>query len=182
MAPCWREDYVNIKYGIAKTLQPRRICEIGVYSGIAAMCFLHACPTATYEGFDNLASEKSRGITVVANTQHILSTLRYRATISIMDTQTMDSLPGEYDFIHVDGDHSRAGAKHDVTIAWKALTPNGAILVDNGHDTGVAAGTFEAMFDLIYGRLLDWRYLSGSAGNILIFKEPLNMKGGKPWQ
>jgi predicted O-methyltransferase YrrM len=174
MAEKWRKEYVTIKYSVAKVLQPRRICEIGVYSGIAALSFLEACPSAEYVGIDNLYSENSRGIQVVSETRKILNTLGYNSTILIEDSQTLGSLPwAPYDLVHVDGCHTREAAKHDVILAWHALTPSGYILIDNGHDPSVCAGTFDAMHELLEGRLFSWCYFEDSVGNILISKEPL---------
>jgi len=169
MAEKWRKEYVAVKYSIAKLLQPKRICEIGVYSGIAALSFLYACPNAEYLGIDNLQSERDRGIEVVSKTQELLYSLGYKATIVIADSQEMGSLPGDaYDLVHVDGCHTKEAAKHDVLLAWNALTPSGHILIDNGHDASVCVGTFEAMREVLKGHLFDWSYFEDSVGNILI--------------
>ncbi len=174
MAEKWRKEYVAVKYSIAKLLQPKRICEIGVYSGIAALSFLAACPDAEYIGIDNLNAEQGRGVQIVSKTKKLLDILGYKNTILIRDSQRLAFLPeGPYDLIHVDGDHSREGARHDVMIAWYALTPSGCILVDNGHDPSVCAGTFSAMLDLLGNKLFNWSYLEDSVGNILIHREPL---------
>jgi predicted O-methyltransferase YrrM len=174
MAEKWRKEYVVVKYSVARLLQPKRIFEIGVYSGIAALSFLAACPDAEYVGVDNLQSEHDRGIQVVSETRQVLTSLGYKNTIVVTDSQIMGSLPwGQYDLVHVDGCHTHECAKHDVILAWNALTPSGCILIDNGHDTGVCSGTFDAMRELVPGRLVNWSYLEDSVGNILIHKELL---------
>ena len=169
----WRQGYVNTKYSVAMHLQPKRICEIGVYSGIAALSFLAASPKAEYLGFDSLLEETNRKIVVVQKAKETMRSLGYKAEVIVEDSQMMTHLPGQFDFVHVDGDHSREGAKHDVLMAWEALTPNGHILIDNGHDMGVAAGVFDAMYFLVYHKqLVEWRYFEDSVGSILIYKEP----------
>ena len=174
MPYAWRRPYVAVKHSVAKSLQPRRILEIGVYSGIAALSFLAAVPDAEYVGIDNLDLEKSLGIEVVSKTKEKLDALGYKNTIIVGDSQQLSTLPdGPYDLIHVDGCHSKEAAQHDVTLAWNALTPSGHMLIDNGHDASVCAGTFLAMRDALGGRLFSWSYLEESVGNILIRKEPL---------
>jgi predicted O-methyltransferase YrrM len=171
MADIYRRDYVRAKQAVARVLQPSRICEIGVYSGIAAMCFLGECPTATYLGIDNLVSEQGRGIVIVERIKELLAALHYEATILIEDSQSLSQLPGgPFDLIHVDGNHTRDGARHDVVLAWQACSPGGHILIDNAHDVGVCAGTFDAL-DQQHRGLLNWLYLDEGVGNILIEKE-----------
>ena len=173
----FRPEYVASKYEIAKRFRPRRICEIGVFSGIAAKCFLAASPEAEYVGIDNMCDEREmvNSPQAVANAMRDLLDMRFKATILVQDSQTLSELPDpHYDFIHVDGNHSRAGAAHDVKLAWNALTDDGHIIVDNGHDMGVATGVFDALFDLRYGKeLIHWEYHNPLIGNIVISKQPL---------
>jgi predicted O-methyltransferase YrrM len=167
MAPEYRREYVNIKYGVAANYKPAHICEIGVYSGIAALCFLAASPRATYLGIDDLSAEQNRGLAVVEQAAALLTGLNYNAHVVHVDSQMLEALPGEFDFVHVDGNHARLATCHDVVLAWKSLTSGGHILIDNGHDTSVCAGTFDAMRLLNLG-LLNWSYLSEGVGSILI--------------
>jgi predicted O-methyltransferase YrrM len=175
MGYCYRHQYVDIKYRIAEQFKPTRICEIGVYSGIAACCFLAASPTAEYIGIDNCRDEQGQDIVIVEHTRELLTGLGYRSEIIIADSQQMTELPGQFDFIHIDGDHSRDGACHDMLMAWRAVTPTGHILIDNGHDMGVCAGIFDAMYQLTRG-LLRWNYFEDSVGNILIYRELLEVR------
>ena len=166
----FRDGYIVPKYAVAKVLQPKRICEIGVYTGIAALSFLGACPQAEYLGIDNLSGEKWGTVPIVENTKEILRRQGYNARVLIDDSQRMQELPGGlYDLIHVDGCHTRGAARHDVMIAFKALTPEGWLLVDDGCDCHVCTGTFDAMLELPGGNIY-WTYLEGTTGSILIHK------------
>lgn len=164
----WRREYVAIKYAISYVLKPKRICEIGVYSGISALCFLGASPKADYVGIDNLSGRMAADM--VPKTQETLDRLGYKNDIIITNSQEMKELPGTFDLIHVDGDHSLDGTLHDVTMAWKALRPRGYLLVDNGHDRNVIAGTFDALWER-NGSLLQWAYFEHAVGNILIRRD-----------
>src|SRR4051794_5262627 len=44
--------YYRTKWAIARTLQPKRVLEIGVRYGYSALAFLDACPEAQYLGID----------------------------------------------------------------------------------------------------------------------------------
>ena len=46
------EAYYEVKYNIAKEVNPKVIAEIGVRAGYSAWAFLSACPDAKYHGFD----------------------------------------------------------------------------------------------------------------------------------
>jgi len=178
MVPEWRESYVGIKYRVANTFKPKRICEIGVYSCIAAKCFMAASPQAEYIGIDNLHEQMVRKINITNDSIRHMREMGYNATLIVADSQELKELPGQFDFIHVDGDHSRKGAYHDIWLAWEALTPDGHLLIDNGHDMGVASGVFDAMYEIMQRQqkrgenyLVDWRYMPDSAGDILIYRK-----------
>lgn len=168
MSAEWRRDYVATKYAISLVLRPRRICEIGVYSGISALCFMCGSPTAEYFGIDNLSAQKRVGIDAICNAQRILNKNGFIFNFKEADSQEMTELPEQYDFIHVDGDHSFEGAEHDVGIAWEALNSGGYILIDNGHDRNVCEGTFGTL--ATYEGLLDWAYFEHGVGSILVRK------------
>ena len=45
-------QYYEVKHAIAKRLQPKSICEIGVRAGYSAYAFLSAAPAAEFLGID----------------------------------------------------------------------------------------------------------------------------------
>jgi len=162
--------YMRVKNGIAGGIMPRRICEIGVSSGISAMAFLDACPKAYYLGIDNRFEEEMRGVSLV---DHAIELLKpYNAQVLITDSQKLTELPeGNFDLVHVDGDHSREACCHDVVLAWNALSADGWILVDDAKDSAVCAGTFDAIRK-VWPAEIRWAYLEDTfTGNILIRKE-----------
>lgn len=160
----YRAEYIHSKYSLAKRYRPRRICEIGVYAGIAAKCFLAAAPTAEYIGIDNGEADMD----TVVRTMKALPEMGYNATVLILDSQTLTELPGQFDFIHVDGNHATLAAKHDVELAWAALTDDGVLLVDDCHNMQVVAGVAAALDPLT--DLLDWSYHDEGVGTMVIHK------------
>jgi predicted O-methyltransferase YrrM len=172
MAKEYRQEYVNIKYAVANVLQPKRICEIGVYSGISAMSFLAAYSIADYVGIDNLSAEKDRGEDgMTADTETEMHALGYKCMLHFIDSQDIHALPDPpYDLVHVDGCYTRLGTCNDVILAWKAIN-DGWILVDNAHDARVTAGVFDAM-NLFNHQVLEWTYFDRSVGDILIRRRP----------
>jgi predicted O-methyltransferase YrrM len=167
----YRHGYVKSKYQLASMYRPQRICEIGVYSGIAAKCFLAASPTALYQGIDNKEAEINQGISIVDEALAELRSLGYKAHLYVGDSQQMTELIGGiYDFIHVDGNHAPECAKHDVELAWRALTPDGVLLIDDCHNMQVVVGVATALHPLT--DLLDWAYYEQGVGTMVIHKAP----------
>jgi predicted O-methyltransferase YrrM len=168
----FRRGYMAFKWAVARVLQPGRILEIGVGSGVSACAFLKACPNASYLGLDNCAMERERGgPSLTARAQELLGRFGDASVVEV-DSQSLDQLyGGPYDFIHVDGDHRKDACAHDVHLAWYALADSGFLLVDDARDTAVATGTFEAI-NRIRGGSLDWAYFEDTwTGSILIRKE-----------
>ena len=166
--------YMAFKNAVAKILDPGRIFEIGVGSGIAAHAFLNACPKAHYLGIDNRSMEKKYGsYSLVDRAIELLKGFDDATVIDDDSQQLTEFYGGPYDLIHVDGDHRRDACAHDVTLAWYALADSGFILVDDARDTAVAAGVFDAIHRLRTGSL-DWAYFEDTwTGNLLIRKEKI---------
>lgn len=169
MAEKYRLGYIKSKYNLAMQYEPKRICEIGVYAGIAARCFLFASPNAFYLGIDNKEAENNQGISLVEPAYRSLLDSGYNAKLLIADSQTLTELPdGPFDFIHVDGNHETMAAKHDIELAWQALVPEGVLLVDDCHNMQVVAGVALALQPLT--DLLDWSYHDDGVGTMVIHK------------
>jgi predicted O-methyltransferase YrrM len=167
----YRQGYVSSKHMLAQSYHPRRICEIGVYSGIAAKCFLAASPSATYLGIDNLEAQSNQGLSLVEPAIQQLRDLGYAASLLVVDSQQLTDLPDPpYDFIHVDGNHAPAAAQHDVEMAWRALTPDGVLLVDDCHNMQVVVGVAAALDPIT--DLLDWIYIPEGVGTMVIKRAP----------
>jgi len=131
-------DYYAVKYDILKTKFPdaKTIGEIGVRAGGAAWTFLQACPEAEYHGFD--MDDKQYG--TLSNGEKFTDWAKdllkdYNFTLHKANTQLIKSLPVDkkFDFIHVDGDHSKAGVMHDLELSIKSLSddPRAFLLIDD---------------------------------------------------
>ena len=166
----FRRGYMCVKYAVSAITKPKRICEIGVCTGIGAIAMLSASPEAEYVGVDNLNEETMRNDSFVARALEQMLKMNFKATVIVDDSQKMEALPfPKYDLIHVDGCHTREACRHDVTLAWHALNDDGWILVDDGRDVFVATGTFEALANLPGGNVY-WGYFEDTTGSILIHK------------
>jgi predicted O-methyltransferase YrrM len=166
----FREDYVFMKHALAKRTEARRICEIGVYSGIAAKCFLAARPEASYVGIDNLSAQQDRGLDLFEPLFAELALLGYNAKGHVADSRQLPALYEEpYDLVHVDGAHDVESTRHDVVLAWKGLIQGGYVLVDNSHSPEVIIGTFCALRDLNVPTV-EWHQFPLGVGNLLIRK------------
>jgi len=127
-------SYYKVKYDICKEQNPKKIAEIGVRCGYSAWVFLQACPLAEYRGFD--ANNGTHGGQGGENhrfsnwAKHILSP--YQAFLTELDTQLVSDLyVRNVDLFHVDGDHTVEGVRHDLDLAFKCISDDGLILIDD---------------------------------------------------
>lgn len=161
------DGYARVKWAVAKVVQPRSICEIGVGGGLAALAFLDAAPDASYIGIDNCRYEDDTGVPLLGHVEEMFAKLNRKGRILRQDSQTMKELPGEFDLVHVDGLHEFNGCRHDVAMALRS----GAawVLVDDARDSQVAAATFSAMLAWRPG-CCEWAMFEDSwTGSILIY-------------
>ena len=118
------QAYYDLKYRIARIVQPRSILEIGVRAGYSAAAFIAASsPDVKYVGldFDNSDADiQNRHGGLPGYSQWAIESLKAhfpRASIEIVqiDTQVeLIQLDGIFDLVHVDGDHSYEGCYRDL--------------------------------------------------------------------
>lgn len=164
----YRVGYACFKREVARVIAPKIIVEIGIGVGIGALAMMHGAPDAAYEGIDSDEADfpvtpKIRPSLFVGPLLHAQG---YRNRIQVVDSRSLTTLP-RADLVHVDGDHSREAACHDVTLAWNS----GAawILVDDARDASVCAGTFDALSVPLGRGSVEWAYFGDTwTGSILI--------------
>jgi hypothetical protein len=161
----FRRHY-QVKHDLAARLRPGRIAEIGVRAGYAAFAFLSARPDAGYLGVD--ADVPAHG-GVPGFFAHARTVLRgFDATLLHADSRRMGALPGRFDLVHVDGDHSYAGCLHDLGLAARAAEN---VLVDDydSHpEVRQACRTFLAQHPDVTAEYID----DGLRGNLLLTVPP----------
>ena len=112
------EVYYRTKYQMAAGLHKARpitsIVEIGVRAGYSALAMLAAIPEATYLGIDADEGEWGGESGYFEKARDTLA--GYQATFLHANSQVLQELPGRYNLAHVDGDHSYAGALHDIRL------------------------------------------------------------------
>jgi len=126
------KKYYMVKHNLCMEFQPDHILEIGVRAGYSALAFLSACPDAHYVGLD-AENGKHGGANgpwmwwakeILAHFDHV--------RLKQCDTQKISELDeGEFDFVHIDGDHSFKGALHDMNLCWPHISSGGVMLVDD---------------------------------------------------
>lgn len=122
--------------------KPQKIGEIGVRFGYALACLaggsIRAGRAAGFgcelHGWDNESYEPD----CLAIAAHNLAQISDRVHLHRASTRDLATLGiGGFDLFHVDGDHTEAGAMHDMALAWEALAvappSGGAMLVDDYH-------------------------------------------------
>jgi hypothetical protein len=165
----YRVGYACFKREVARVIQPKVIVEIGVGCGIGGLAMMDGAPLdCIYEGIDN--NEADFPVTPrIVPSQFVMSKMEsrgHRCRITILNSQEINSIP-RADLIHVDGDHSREAARHDVALAWNS----GAawILCDDARDSAVCAGIFDALLTDLHRGSVEWAYFGDTwTGSILI--------------
>lgn len=162
-------EYYRVKYAVAQFVEPKSICEIGVRAGYSAAAFLLGAPEATV--FVGIDPDEGHHGGVVGFYQHARTTLSHyphvKATFYNDNSQYLTRLPdGPFDFVHVDGDHTYQGCRHDLEM----VLDSGAkwILID---DIDFLVDVKNATLDVINERgIKEAMYVpdQGYRGNILI--------------
>lgn len=167
--PDWgAKEYYRMKYAVANFIKPKSICEIGVRAGYSAAAFLQAGHTKCYVGIDFNAGTDGG---IVGYTEYAKKLLeQYDVKYHIhnnMNSQLLTNLPdGPCDLLHVDGDHSRLGAYHDIVLGLRSAAT--WILVD---DTDFILTVSQGTFDVIRDFQIEEAYYvydDKYRGNILI--------------
>jgi predicted O-methyltransferase YrrM len=126
--------YYKQKANICYEFAPRTIAEIGVRAGYSSWSFMQATPHAKLYCLD--ANNGKHGGAYGEDGRYKEWALRilanYDVTYIDIDTQKEEDLMLPLiDFFHVDGDHTKEGVMHDLTLAKNCLSNRGVILVDD---------------------------------------------------
>lgn len=136
-----QHQYEN-KHQAAKQCNPASIIEIGVRAGYSALAFLLACPKALFYGFDKNGGTHGGGFGLGYHYWAEILLAPYPTRLwPDFDTQAVDRLPVQAQFVHVDGEHTLRGTVHDMDLAVVA----GArwILVDDIKHIGAVGEAVE---------------------------------------
>ena len=129
------KEYYAVKYYICKHINPKVIVDIGVRAGYSGWTFLQACPDAKYIGIDdNSGTHGGQGGEDGSFARWAEQLLKdYDCEFIWKDTRRMipEDIPYKVDLFYVDGDHTRAGVKNDLSLAYTVLSAKGFILVDD---------------------------------------------------
>jgi hypothetical protein len=106
----------------AATTKPTSVLEIGTLLGFGLASFIHGSDTvARITAMDGEVYVTGSHDACARNLEFFSGEKRF--------VRTLDAARGQYDLIHVDADHSFAGALHDIAFSW-GLAPK-VMLVDD---------------------------------------------------
>lgn len=164
----FRRGYAAFKHTVAKVLQPRTICEIGIGSGVAARAFLAAAPTAHYTGIDDGSKNLEENCGVTDHTRKLLVARGYSHSLLFSDSLklTKSQVP-KVDLFHVDGAHDLEHANNDTKLAFESGSE--WILIDDARDPTVAGAAMAAAY--MARIMFEWTYFEDTwTGSILIHR------------
>jgi hypothetical protein len=166
------QPYAAFKHSVAAVLKPRSVLEIGIGAGVAATAFCRAAlergDSFRYVGIDNLEMQEIRRLRCTEIAMEELRRLGADASFIHADSMRLPSPPaGEFDLVHVDGNHFYQYASHDTKLAIKSGAP--WILIDDCRDSQVCAGAFRGLFEMRPGAV-EWAYFEDTyTGSILLW-------------
>lgn len=182
-------DYYPFLNALAKDLGAAKVLEIGVRYGYSAVAFLYENPVVQYAGidadlYDPASSTKSR-----ENLEYLRLLQPFDFELFHTNTQTLDSLAflgsRNFDFIHIDGDHSYEGALTDMKNFWNALSVGGHMLVDDSIFVAAVAKACHAFTALVGEPCYNvksfrgtWVFLKTREKSFAISKSRLDEAGG----
>lgn len=162
----FRRGYAAFKHSVAKVLQPRTICEIGIGSGVAALAFLAGAPAASYLGLDDGSKDAEESGLAMPHVRRMMDSQGYKYEIRIGDSMKLASVP-KADLFHVDGAHDYEHALNDTRVAFESGSE--WILVDDARDPTVASAAMLAAFGS--HAMFEWAYFEDSwTGSILFYR------------
>lgn len=165
----WRSSemrkYAHFKRCVAQVLRPDTISEIGVGFGIAACAFIDGAEgNCSYLGYDD-GSMDNRSLEHARESICKLSKPGHSNVYNV-ESAVLEFLPS-CDLCHVDGAHDFSHAYHDTSMALRAAR---WVLVDDCHDSQVAAAALMALYSRWPGDSREWAYFNHSfGGDILIY-------------
>ncbi len=124
-------NYYEWYFTYAERIKPTRILEIGARLGYSAIAMLLGHPGVREL---TLLDDGSYGFGVGEAVENIRRVGHPAEVVAhTLDTQSVRALPleGEFDLIHVDGDHTFHGAMHDLSLVLPYLSPSGVIILDD---------------------------------------------------
>jgi len=148
--PGWFDvAFLPILRGIHKVQRAKNVtgnlCEIGVYHGRSFIpIYLHSRREETVVGIDRFEDAyiiDEQGNTVIPNADEVIRHLEAVRDPSVElgaihfvhgSSAAISELPhGPHRIVHIDGDHSYEGTRHDLALAEMAIAQGGVILIDD---------------------------------------------------
>jgi predicted O-methyltransferase YrrM len=134
------EAIYQVKYQVARAVQPATILEVGVRAGYSAAAFLAASPAGWFVGLDSDDGSHGGVRGYLADAATMLLGRYPEAWVELYPWNSHDAAVvrrlqarcrGVFDLIHIDGDHSEHGCASNLTLAVTLARPGGYILIDD---------------------------------------------------
>lgn len=142
--------------GMARKYKPKRILEIGVRYGYTGLVFVHAIkklrgsPNVEYLGLDDESYHGGSNTRANQNFRAVFPDVPMKAMTWNSILMGLPPEIGKFDLIHVDGNHEKRWAVHDLKLVWPILNEGGIVMMD---DASMMAD--DPRFD-IYEGVMDW--------------------------
>ncbi len=151
-------------FAIARFFQPRSIMEIGVLGGCSmAAMLLGVGPKCRAVGWD-IEAYRPQSNELAMETLHACGV---HADLFKINSQERDDLGGDFDLVHVDGEHGLNGALHDLKLAVKAKAA--VILFDDIFNQSTQCREAADRFTADYAKHIAWHQTLPTQTGLAIF-------------
>jgi len=120
--------YGKAYFDLVRLRRPRRGLEIGTETGQSAANFLLAAPWGSLVSLDIRPCVEAR-----ERIERLGLLMRWR--FCQCNSQMPDQVPafhrGHFDWVYVDGDHSKGAVKKDLALGWGLLSAGGTLVADD---------------------------------------------------
>ena len=126
------QEIYTVLERIASEHKPKDIFEIGVRAGYSAYAFILGSGCVKhYIGWDVDDRKRYGGPWLWWAEQLLCEFPDLNWSIRIKDSQTATLIPGYFDLMHVDGNHTYEGCLHDMELCWPWVERDGIMIVDD---------------------------------------------------
>lgn len=134
MADSRRESWESLLWPYRSEIH--RVLEIGSYEGQSALFWHHHFSAEVFcvDNWQHFADGCKNGVEAERHFDENVRGLPIIKRKAETSTHALIDMPGEFDLVYVDGDHSRLQVMIDTCLAWRLLRPGGIMIWDDFRD------------------------------------------------
>jgi predicted O-methyltransferase YrrM len=162
-AEAWLLDNERLMlYALVRSLEPKRILEIGTYRGGSAAIMAYALDDQKVEGAKIVTmnpNPEQCDMALLGSVAHRVTLLPKASPVALGEAR--DMLGGRIDFVFIDGDHTQDPVYRDLCGIFPHLNFGATVLMHDGHYYQVREAT--DIFLMAYPQMIDFGLITMQA-------------------